>query len=163
MSSFSQLYNSAIAAYPNTTRRQHATDTIKIENVRWTPFLGMNTLLLRVRADNTADNGGIYNPLILFKKVKYEGPIKIIASDNGQTNYISPLSLENNVLVRCSCGDLFWRFHHEDFQDRSLTGPDRKPYEAISNRGPINPTHAIGVCKHLIKTIWHLQEKGIIV
>ena len=67
-SSLTDLYQSAVEAFPGTTKRQHAIDPITVVNLRWTPFIGMKTLLIRGTAHNEDRE---YNPLILFKKVAY--------------------------------------------------------------------------------------------
>jgi hypothetical protein len=46
------LHQSAVDAFPHTTKRQHATDTIRIVQLNWTPFLGLKTLYLKGLAQN---------------------------------------------------------------------------------------------------------------
>jgi len=162
-STYRQLYNSAVAAFPNTTMRQHATGPIDINNIRFTPFLGVNTLLVRANAHNN-DNGNNYNPVILFKNVNYnpiQNPINIVAHDNGQQYQIERLRLNNNnVLLRCECGDFYWRFNYYDHLDRSLWGRLRAPYQALYDPGSANPMELPGACKHLMKMAQTLQAAG---
>ncbi len=158
-SSFSDLYQSAVDAFPHTTKRQHATGPIEISEISILPFLGMKTLLLRCLATNEDRQ---YRPLILFRNVQY-GKGKSFRDQDGLTFQMEQPSLNNEVNIRCQCGDFKWRFHHEDWNDRSLYGANRKPYEAISDRGPVNPTEAIGCCKHLMKLAEILRSKKILV
>jgi len=165
---FADLYQNIVDAFPFTTKRQHATQTIRIVEMNWTPFIGMRTLMIRSRANNFAGGGKEYKTIAVFKNVLYQqgpgdGIVEFVAND-GLHYYVNPISKsQNDVLVRCQCKDLFWRFQHEDFTTKCLQGSDRKPYQPISNRGPVNPTHVPGCCKHLIRTMEALQDAGIII
>ncbi len=157
------LHQSAVAAFPHTTMRQHATGSINIDNIRYTPFLGLRTLLVRCEADN---QGSQYKPLILFRNVNYNPEDNIFefdASDNGQHHQIGRLSRANtDVALRCECGDFFWRFNYYDHLDRSLYGRVRRPYIALYNPGSANPTESPGICKHLMKMAEVLENIGLL-
>lgn len=163
-SSLTDLYKSTVNAFPNTTKRQHATDPIKIVELKWTPFLGMKTLFVRGVAHN---ENRTYNPMILFKKVSYhkqntKGVVELHTNE-GEQVFLERLSFDNNgVLVRCNCKDFHWRFTHWDSLDKSLYGRDRKKYEAKYNPGSANPTESPGMCKHIMKLTKVLQESGLI-
>jgi hypothetical protein len=163
-SSINDLYQSAVQAFPNTTKRQYATDTIQISSLNWVPFVGFKTLFVKAIAQN---EGKEYNPIILFKGVVYHeaaGPniIGLDASD-GQHYFLERLSLNaQNVMVRCPCKDFFWRMHHYNHEDKSLQGKDRKKYEAIYNPGSANPQELPGLCKHLMKFAKVLNQSGLI-
>jgi hypothetical protein len=150
-SSLNDLYDSAVEAFPNTTKRQHVVDTIKISNLRTTPFLGVKTLFSKALAQN---EGREYNPIILFKKVKYY--------KENSNNLLEKLSLDDNVNIRCQCKDFLWRFHHFDHLDRSLYGSNRKKYQAKNNPGSANPMELPGMCKHLMAFAKSLKESGLI-
>ena len=159
-SSLNDLFQSTVAAFPTTTKRQYATDTIKITNLYWMPFTGMKTLFVRALAQN---EGREYNPVILFKNVEFvnEG-VELIAS-NGKSYAVKPISLENNhVLLRCQCGDFYWRGNYADHLDKSLYGKKRKKYESLGIRPPVNPDNASMMCKHLIKMVKVLKEAKIL-
>ena len=159
-SSLSDLYDSAVKAFPRTTKRQHSTQPIMIEELTWTPFVGMKTLFIKAQARNEARH---YSPMILFKNVKYnEQGVKITASDGLIYNF-APLSLENtNTLVRCNCPDFRWRFSYYDHVDKSLYG--KKPSKYESQGGPpANPTELPGMCKHLMKLTHVLQHASLFV
>ena len=163
-SSLNDLYDSAVAAFPHTTKRQYATDSIKIVQVQWIPFLGMKTLFVKGLAQN---EGREYNPIIVLKKVAYheaQGPgvVPLKASD-GETYFLERLSVnDTDVLVRCSCGDFAWRFNYYNHLDKSLQGPKRKKYEALYNPGSANPLQKEGLCKHLMKMAKVLKESEIL-
>ena len=145
-SSAEELYQSAVKAFPNTTKRQHAVQPIVIRELRWTPFVGVKTLFLKALAENSDRE---YEPMVLFKGVNYDGnQVKIIASDQREYSF-DKLSLENtDVLVRCNCLDFSFRFNYYNHLDKSLHGPKRKKYESHGGP-PANPLEMPGMCKHL--------------
>lgn len=160
------LHNSAVAAFPNTTRRQHVVDEIKITRLEWIPYLGMKTLYLRGLAQNT-ENGHEYRPIILFKGVQYANPdepdsLQFIASD-GKQYFIEGLGADkNHVMVRCECKDFYWRFTHYDHLDRSLYGRNRRRYEGTTGI-KANPSELPGMCKHLMAMAMAIQDAGLII
>lgn len=157
-SSIEDLYDSAVRAFPRTTKRQHAVDPILIEELRWTPFLGVKTLFIKAEARNEDRH---YTPMFLFKNVNYDGrEVKITASDGLEYSF-DKLSLEGtDVLLRCNCADFTWRFNYYNWDDRSLYGSKRKKYE--SQGGPAaNPLELPGMCKHLMKATTALRHAGI--
>ena len=158
--SLNGLYKSTVDAFPETKMRQYATDTIVISHLNWIPYVGMKTLFVKGLAQN---EGREYNPVVVFKQVQYnpnENFVELNAND-GKTYRLNRLSLENNdVLLRCNCGDFFNRFNFYNHLDKSLYNRKRKKYE--SNGGPpANPLELPGMCKHLMKTIYVLRESGI--
>jgi hypothetical protein len=163
-SSLNDLYRSAVQAFPRTRRRQHATDPIRITHLEWTPFIGMRTLFLKGLAQNTEEDGGEYEPIILFKNVRYHttpqpGLVEIMASDN-RIYYLEQLNAgRSDVLLRCGCGDYFWRFNYYNSTDRSLYGRARTPYQGEYR---INPMEMPGMCKHLMKMGTSLRDAGLV-
>jgi hypothetical protein len=158
-SSLSELFKSAVTAFPGTTKRQHATNTIKIAKLDWTPYVGLKTLFVKGLAQN---EGREYNPVILFKNVVYGEGLEVV--DNiGKQYRIKPLSIKtNDVRVRCQCGDFNFRFCHYNYLDHSLYGKDRKKYVG-QGLWKANPSESVGICKHLMKLMKVLQEARILV
>lgn len=161
-SSLAELYQSAVDAFPHTTKRQHVTDSVKIAQLDWMPYLGMKTLFIRGRAVN---EGRQYKTIILFKNVIYtneaNGDLAFVAND-GKQYFIKRLSEENTqVLVRCDCPDFHWRFNYFDYLDDSLHGRKRKKYEGKGGP-PANPAELPGMCKHLMKTAMALKDANLI-
>jgi hypothetical protein len=155
-SSINDLYDSAVDAYPKTKFRQHAVDTIKIVELSIIPFKGMKTIFFKGLAQN---EGNEYNTVIVFKEVDYSKGIKITASD-GLDYELKPLSVNNDVFVRCDCPDFSWRFNYYNYLDHSLYGKKRKKYE--SGEYPANPKESPGLCKHLISMTRALRDSGIL-
>lgn len=166
-SSLNDLYQSAVAAFPNTTKRQHSIDIIRINEINWTPFLGMNTLFLKGLAVNL-ENGNEYSPMILFKDVVYharkdkEDWAEIVANDGRNYVFERLGYAANDVLVRCNCPDFQWRFNFFDHEDRSLYGRKRRKYEATTAPGSANPNQMPGMCKHLMQLAMTLNNSGIL-
>lgn len=163
-STLSGLFQSAVDAFPNTTRRQHVVAPIKISNLQIIPFVGMKTLFLKVSAFN---EGREYNPIILIKRMHYQDApgkgIAEIAASDGQTYYMKrPILSGDDVLLRCKCADFFWRFNYFDHLDRSLYSRKRRPYVALHNPGSANPLKMPGMCKHIMKMMEVLVNTGII-
>ena len=157
--SLSELYTSAVAAFPTTKMRQYAVDPIVITHLNWTPYKGMKTLFVKGLAQS---EGREYGPIILFKGVNYQVEEIRIAANDGEEFGMRPVSLtENDVLVRCNCPDFSWRFNYYNHLDKSLYGPKRKKYEAKGDGPPANPMEMPGMCKHLMKLVHVLQEAGI--
>ena len=162
-SSLVDLYRRSVDAFPGTTRRQHATDTVRVEHVDWVPFRGVGTLFVKGLCRN---EGRKNECIILFKGVDYRGgdsrgSVPISASD-GSVIRIGPLSeSKGDVLVRCSCPDFRWRFAHWNRGDGSLFGREPRKYEARLRPGSSNPDESPGLCKHLMKMAKILGESGL--
>jgi len=154
-----QLYQSAVKAFPNTTKRQHSTQPIRIVEMRWTPFVGIRTLYIAGRVES---NGKNYNCGVLFKEVNYNNPeIEIVAS-TGAAFALEKLKLEtNHVNLRCNCPDFRWRFNYYNFVDSSLYGSKAKAYVGTTGI-KANPLELPGVCKHLMRFSEALVDAGLL-
>jgi hypothetical protein len=163
--SLQKLYDNSVIAFPSTSKRQHAIDTIVVEHLEWIPFLGVKTLFVK----GTIKNEGRKNEAImLFKGVKYapgEGKkIVPLMTSIGKKVFIEQISVKNNdILVRCTCKDFYWRFMHFDKNEKALFGKDRKKYEALYSPGSSNPEKLPGICKHLIKLGKILKSSNLLV
>ena len=161
-SSFVDLCDSTVRAFPNCRFRQHATQPVKISQIAWTPFIGMKTLFVKAIAQN---EGKEYNLIILFKGVRYqninENAVTIKAND-GKNYFLKQLSTNtNDILIRCSCKDHMFRFNYYNYLDHSLHGRKRKKYEG-QGLWKANPLKLPGLCKHLIKFMEVLSNSKII-
>ena len=160
-SSFGNLYDSILKAFPKTRFRQHAVQPIVIEHMGWLPFIGLKTLFVKGEIRNETRH---YNTLILFKNVDYNGKqVKITANDGLQYEF-NKLSLEHSqILVRCQCDDFRYRFSYYNSLDKSLYGNKFKKYESKGMRSPANPLELPGICKHIIRTFDALRDAEIFV
>lgn len=157
------LYKGSLKAFPKTTKRQNATDSIKVEHLEWVPFEGVGTLFVKATANN---EGRKNESIILFKDVKYrneeKGAIPLVSS-SGKKVFLERLSAkENDVLVRCTCGDFRWRFNYYNSLDRSLFGRKRSKYEG-DGLWKANPLEEAGLCKHLMKLAKILSEANLLI
>lgn len=154
-----ELYQKSVLAFPNTTKRQYATDPIVIVEMRWLPFIGMKTLLVRGVAKSEEK---LYDAVILFKNVNYDGKqVRLRASDlHEYTLNKIPVS-STNVLLRCNCPDFRWRFAWYDHLDKALYNKPPRKYESKGVQGPANPLELPGMCKHLMKMVHTISETGM--
>ena len=162
-SSLSDLYQSAVDAFPHTTKRQHVTGPVEIKAISWLPYLGMRTLLCRALVEN---NGNEYNSLILFRGVNFfpqkQPALVEITGQDGQKYFLERMFNDlNNVNVRCNCPDFRWRFRYYDHLDRSLYGHKGAAYQSAGGP-PANPNEMPGICKHLMKLMQNLNDAGLL-
>jgi hypothetical protein len=154
------LYQSTVAAFPHTTKRQFVTDNIKIVDLTWTPYLGVETLFVKGRAVN---EGRHYQPLLLFKKVQYYAEknhpdlVEIVASNDKKYVFEKLQYKKNDVLLRCDCPDFRYRFAFYNAKEHALYG--KSTGEA---KGIVNPLELPGMCKHLLKLVTALDHAGIL-
>lgn len=156
-STLNDLYDSTVAAFPQTTLRQHAIDPIRITQLSIMPFRGMKTIVFKGLAEN---QGKHYNSIIMFKEVDFNGNINVMG-DNGPFN-IKILTPEQDVVLRCSCPDFHWRWNFENYEVKSLYGRVRKKYNAKLGLWEANPQHMEGMCKHLWKLTLALRDSGLL-
>lgn len=160
-STLNELVQSAIDAFPNTTKRQHVVNEVEIQNLALTPYLGVRTLFVRATAINEDRQ---YRPMILFRNVNYrpqgEGRLVQIERHGRQYFLEQLLADEHDVLTRCNCPDFYWRFHHYNSLDHSLYGRNRNPYDG--QPPPANPQEMPGMCKHLMALKQNLEETGLV-
>lgn len=162
-SSLSDLYQSAVEAFPHTTKRQYAVDPVEVKSISWLPYLGMRTLLCRALIES---NGREYNSLVLFRGVNFfpnRHPELIeITDQDGQHHFVERMFNDiNNVNVRCNCPDFRWRFRYYDHLDHSLYGNKGARYQSQGGP-PANPKELPGMCKHLMKVMQNLNDAGLL-
>jgi hypothetical protein len=162
-STLQDLHQSAVDAFPRTTKRQHAVCPVRIVQMEWVPFIGVKTLYIKGLAQNSI-SGKEYNPQILFKNILYNtnADTRIIASDGLMYEYKKPSVVENDVLVRCTCPDFRWRFAYYNHLDHSLHGRKPPKYNSLGVGPPANPLEMEGMCKHLMKLVTALRDADAI-
>ena len=160
--SVNRLYDSTVQAFPNTRKRQYATDALKVVSLHWTPFVGLRTMFIKGVVESDAN---VYDTVLLFRDVDYDvernsgNVIPLVATD-GMTYHFGKLSpAQNDVLVRCNCNDFRWRWNYYNHLDGSLWGRKARKYESKGGP-PANPREMPGMCKHLIKTVSAMYRAG---
>jgi hypothetical protein len=162
--SISELYTNSRKAFPGTSKRENSTDTVRVEHLDWVPFEGVRTLFVKATVNN---EGRKNESIILFKGVNYgkaegKGFVPLMSS-SGRKVFVERLSVsDDEVLVRCTCGDFFWRFNYYNSVDKSLFGRKRSKYEG-QNLWKANPTESSGMCKHLMKLAKILREADLLI
>lgn len=163
--SLQQLVSQTERAFPGTTKRQHATDTTAVANIEMVPQKGK----LLVKGSVRGSQNKLYEIIMQFDKVKYnpaEEEDKVTFVANGDTFVISPIPLQTtDCKVRCTCLDFRFRFAVLNYGDGSLYGPKPPVYHPKpgSNRGPANPTHSPGVCKHIMTFVDELRSANLFI
>lgn len=163
---YGDLERRTLAFNPPSEKRQHAIDPIQITAMELD--VARESGNLQVNATAQSDSGKQYQPQMLFSNVIYEDNdqndnISFKAS-NGDTYHIIPINLNTeNVKVRCSCLDFYWRFGTQNHSSGSLLGKPPPMYQKRSqNHPPANPTNTPGLCKHLMKVAIALKQAGIV-
>lgn len=151
--SIDQLDRSAVGAFPGTSKRQHVKGPVQINKMQLVPFTKNGQLLVR----GTATNGGrTYNPSIVFDNVTFEPEdtgtnVTFTGADNADY-HIQPIDSNSApAKVRCDCMDFYWRFAMWNYNADSLNDQPPPPYQKKTNRPPVNPRKAPGLCKHLMR------------
>ena len=70
-SNYNQIYNKTVSAFPQTRKRQHATQPIQIVRTDFTPYIGTRNLLVRGQARSGTYNNVYYKPMLFFNEVQY--------------------------------------------------------------------------------------------
>jgi hypothetical protein len=159
-----KLQQSTQSSFPDTEKRQHAVATIGISNIKYVPYQDSN--LLKVNA--TAVSGPKrYECSMLFEDVYYEqapsNQLVTFEGVDGVEHNIHPLNTKvNDVKVKCSCMDFYYRFAQADYQNDGLDGEPPPPYVKKTDRPSVNPTNAPGMCKHLHKLEEQLETVGLL-
>ena len=161
---FAELERSTKQFTPATTKRELAVNPVQVQSMKMIPYRNSETLEVE---GNIQSSGNNYEATIVFEDVIYEDEdqndnITFTGSD-GDEHHIMPIILnKNNVKVRCSCLDFYWRFAAFNAKDGSLYGPAPSPYTKKTNRPDANQQKIPGVCKHLLAMVIQLKQSGMV-
>jgi len=160
-----ELERNIAKGFPQTTKRQHATDPVRIVQIKYVPFEANKELKVTAIASSAGKN---YDTVIQFNDVEFQPEdlptnTTFIAADN-ETYNILPISLSTHtVKIRCDCLDFYHRFAMWNFNDSSLYGPKMPTYiRKTTTRPDVNPLRVPGVCKHVLRTLMALRDAGMI-
>lgn len=164
-STHDQLYANIERAFPDTKKRQHATNEVRIQNLTMLPYVGMK--MIHVFADVTSNSDSKYKVGIQFLGVEFSevanSSVTTFVGRDGEEYHVKPIELSaSNVKVKCECLDFYWRFAAYNAPDKSLIGKAPPPYTKKTNRPPANPSRTPGVCKHIIKVVERLKTLNIV-
>lgn len=159
-----KLRGSAEQTFPDTEKRQHSVGTVGVTKMKYIPYEGSHEL--RVEAD-VSSGSNRYQCHMVFQDVYYE------STDSNQTvsfqgedereYHIHPVDPNvTDVKVRCNCLDFYYRFAQANYQSDVLDGNPPPTYVKKTDRPPVNPTNAPGMCKHLMKMMDQLETVGLL-
>lgn len=160
-----QLVTNIERVWPQTRKRQNATNEVNITKLEYIPYIG--TKLLHVRSQSVS-NGHPYQQALQFVNVAFEDADTpenaTFKATDGTDAHVQPIVLSNtNCKCRCNCMDFYYRFAAYNAQDRSLVGRAPKPYiRKTETRPSVNPDQVPGMCKHLLKLTETLRQNGLV-
>ena len=153
--------------FPDTKKRQHATNEVQVLTLQYTPIIKNN--VLRLISTTSSDNGNTHSQVIDIKGMNFQPPnsgntVKITDS-KGTEHSITPAKLNtSNVGVFCDCEDYQMRFANLNIKNNCHIGPPPQRYvRKTTTRPPVNPMNVPGMCKHIIRITDDLKRQGILV
>lgn len=160
-----QLQQNIQRGFPDTKKRQHATNEVRITSIKYIPAQGLN--VLKVESTTASTNGNQHSQLINFRNANLHGNSDTgvkVETPEGKEFTMDPLKLNTtNVGVYCDCEDYMMRFAAFNIQNKCHLGPPPPPYtRKTTTRPEANPSHVPGMCKHLLKVVDETQRVGIL-
>ena len=131
---------------------------VRVDSLSFTPMVDAGIL----RADaTTSSKSSKYETTIEFMDVDFNGDGVKVNSDAGEVTF-APIPKTNDVKVRCTCLDFYYRFATWLDKEGALIGNPPEPYVPKTNREPVNPDKIPALCKHLIALSEELESDGIV-
>lgn len=165
--SYAELENRTLSYTPTSSKRQHAVDAQRVVSMEL--VVARESGNLQANAIVQSDSGKQHQPQMIFEGVIFEDSDQnnniSFTSSTGDIHHIIPINLQQAAIkVRCTCLDFYYRFAVTNQQHQALLGDGPPPYQKSQTapRGPANPTHAPGMCKHLLKLAIALKEARIV-
>lgn len=160
-----QLQQSIEQGFPDTKKRQHATNEVQVTAYQYIPRT--NVKQLQVVSNTSSQSGGRYNQVIVLRDVQYdmaESATNVSIDRGGKKFFVEPVPFNTtNVAVSCNCPDYIMRFAYTNAENNCHVGPLPKQYvRKTTDRPSANPNHVPGMCKHLLKMSEDLQRTGLL-
>lgn len=161
---YAELEQKTMQFTPTTTKRQHATDTIRVTSMELIPAKESQTLSVR---STVSSDGTNYTTTVIFDAVEYQENDQAsnisFKGSGGEEEHITQINLiRSNCKVSCDCLDFYWRFTTQNARVNSLDGNAPPPYHKRSTRPPANLKNTPGVCKHILKTVAALHDARLV-
>lgn len=165
-STIPQLDAKARQAFPHTKKRHRDVNSVvPLPGTVFVPNVpdGELTINSRTRSSNS---GNAHVQQIILYNVEYAEPDTPGSTQLPDTEVaIKPYRLTADTSrVACDCMDFRFRFANHNHNDDSLAGNPPPAYQRVpgSNRPEANPSHLPGMCKHLMRVVMDLRQKGIV-
>ena len=156
------------ALYTNTTSgfdtpRQQTAGRVQVVKIVYIAAPTSNSVGVGATTRSSAKQ---YETKMFFENVDYLGDgddqanATSFQTPDGQEYFVQPISYTGqDVKVRCSCLDFYYRFSVWNNNDGSLLGDPPDPYVKKTDSPPINPKRIPGLCKHLIALTDRLRQE----
>lgn len=123
---------------------------------------------LMFRAIMKGKSQSSYITMIIFDKITFtltkDDTYNLPVAIDGKIQYAEMPNLwNNNIRLYCSCPDFRFRFSKELADVGGLIGNWRR-YTKVpgSTRGPVNPEHRLGYCRHIFSLLKSIKIAGYI-
>jgi hypothetical protein len=152
--------------FPDTKKRQHATNEVRIQRLQYTPILQRD--ILKINSTTNSNNGNTHTQVIEIRGVNFQPPnsgkTTSITDVSGEEQAITPAALNtSNVGVFCDCEDYQKRFANLNIRNNCHVGPPPQNYvRKTTTRPPVNPMNVPGMCKHVIAITDDLKRLRIL-
>lgn len=161
-----QLTRSIEVGFPDTRKRQHATNEVRVDQIQYLPLKGNG--ILRIQSATTSTNGNKHKQFLDLRNVNFESgntaTNATFTSKSGEETSVQPIRLNTtNVGVYCDCEDYNMRFANYNLNNNCHVGPIPPRYvRKTTTRPPANPARVPGMCKHLLKIVQDLRGYGLL-
>jgi hypothetical protein len=143
--------------------REKKAQRVQVSNIIYIPSI--KNKILQVKADTTSEGKNIYKTFVVFNNIDIdlersnENMVRFKAP-SGFYYYFTPVDINDDVRVSCSCLDFYYRFAVFDDQHQALFGKRPPPYIKKTDRPYVNPFKTPGVCKHTIALMNKLKRRN---
>ena len=165
MSTLNQIFNEMkqFRTYKGNPRVKEYYPSLQVFTLTYTGWAGMNTLMFKSEVEGSDNKRRLVS--FLFKKVDFKKqqdrshPFRIIIAE--QEFFASLPTKDQEISMRCSCEDAFYRWGHNLANHNSWIGP-RPNFQVKGTGYPQNPLNKMGLCKHMWALIQMLQQGGVL-
>lgn len=155
---YDELFANTLSAFPNTNKRQHLLGEVRVEQIAYTVAQPSNAITVRSKTNGNETN--THEQAIMMSGVQFS-PEGVEIPGNQQR--MIPLSAAvEDLKVRCTCSDFYWRFATWDAAQKALIGNPPPPYVKKTDRPPVNPDQSPGICKHIMAVVERIKRDGLI-
>lgn len=146
-----------------TKSRDDRASTVKVSNTLFIPYIDQDQLEIE---SYTRTTNGKYTTRLIFDNVIFrdeESPntARIISAD-GTEYYFDRINRRRaQVKVNCTCLDFYYRFAAYNNKASALAADPPKPYIKTTDRPPVNPRGAAGLCKHIMRLSKELSKNNL--